>query len=131
IDHDIIDEDDLIEMEKDTDIMKFVKDLVAKKQLEADSRVETDNVIDDEEETATESIDNKETSGQTVTTGEIEGQVQEVAQKSLNGAQTQSLLAVVEQFSSGSLTLQQAINIIAIAIGVSKDEAKKIIEGVE
>ncbi|MEG2688089.1 MAG: hypothetical protein RSA24_02855, partial [Clostridia bacterium] len=51
IDHDIIDEDDLIEMDKDTDIMKFVKDLVAKKQLEADSRIEINNVVDEEEET--------------------------------------------------------------------------------
>lgn len=59
--------------------------------------------------------------------------VEEVAQKeagkSLNGAQTQSLLTVMEQYSAGSLTLGQAINIIATAIGVSKEEAKAIIEG--
>ena len=49
--------------------------------------------------------------------------------KTLNGAQTQSLLSVVSQYSSGTLTLGQAINIIAISIGVTKDEAQKLFEG--
>lgn len=47
----------------------------------------------------------------------------------MNGAQTQSLLSVVAQYSSGTLTLGQAINIIAISIGVTKDEAQKLLEG--
>lgn len=63
--------------------------------------------------------------------GEIKSTVDEVAGKSLNGAQTQSLLAVMEQLSSGLLTQGQAINIISVSIGISKEEAKKIIEGLE
>ena len=62
---------------------------------------------------------------------EVEEVAEEVASKTLNGAQTQSLLSVMEQYSSGSLNLQQAINVISIAIGISKDEARKIIEGLE
>jgi len=51
--------------------------------------------------------------------------------KSLNGAQTQSLISVIAQYQSGALTIGQAVNIISVAIGVSKDEAKKILEGAE
>lgn len=63
--------------------------------------------------------------------GEIKSTVDEVAGKSLNGAQTQSLLAVMEQLSNGLLTQGQAINIISVSIGVSKEEARKIVEGLE
>ena len=55
----------------------------------------------------------------------------DVAGKSLNGAQTQSLLAVMKQYTSGELTIGQAINIISISIGITKQEAKDIIEGLE
>ena len=55
----------------------------------------------------------------------------EIAGKSLNGAQTQSLMGVIAQYTQGSLTLGQAINLISVAIGVSKEEAKKILEGTE
>ena len=51
--------------------------------------------------------------------------------KTLNGAQTQSLISVIAQYQSGAISLGQAVNIISVAIGVSKDEAKKIIEGAE
>lgn len=54
---------------------------------------------------------------------------QDVAGKALNGAQTQSLLAVMEQYTSGKLTIGQAVNIVSIAIGVTKQQAKEIIEG--
>lgn len=66
-----------------------------------------------------------------VDVGEAEDVTQEVAGKTLNGIQTQSLLTVMEQYAAGSLTTGQAINIIAISIGVSKQEAKEIIEGLE
>ena len=64
-----------------------------------------------------------------VSQSSVEEAAQKEAGKSLNGAQTQSLLAVMEQYAAGSLTLGQAVNIIATAIGVSKEEAKAIIEG--
>jgi len=37
----------------------------------------------------------------------------------------------MEQYASGALNLQQAINILVVSIGVTKDEARKIIEGLE
>ena len=53
----------------------------------------------------------------------------EVQGKSLNGAQTQSLLAIMAQYSAGSLTEGQAINLISTAIGISKEEARSILNG--
>ena len=53
----------------------------------------------------------------------------EVQGKSLNGAQTQSLLAIMAQFTSGSLSEGQAINLIGTAIGISKAEARAILHG--
>lgn len=49
--------------------------------------------------------------------------------KQLNGAQTQSLIAIMAQFTSGAITEGQAVNLIATAIGISKDEARKILNG--
>ncbi|MCI9081479.1 MAG: hypothetical protein HFI70_03995 [Lachnospiraceae bacterium] len=49
--------------------------------------------------------------------------------KGLNGAQTQSLITIISQQSAGMITEGQAINLIATAIGVSKEEAKKILAG--
>lgn len=49
--------------------------------------------------------------------------------KGLNGAQTQSLITIISQHSAGMITEGQAINLIATAIGVSKDEAKKMLLG--
>lgn len=53
----------------------------------------------------------------------------EIQGKSLNGAQTQSLIAIMSQFSAGSLSEGQAMNLIATAIGISKEEAKEILNG--
>lgn len=65
----------------------------------------------------------------TDSTNEVVENAEETTGKQLNGAQTQSLIAVIEQYTQGTLTIGQAINVVAIAIGVSKEEAKKIIEG--
>ena len=53
----------------------------------------------------------------------------EVQGKSLNGAQTQSLIAIMSQYTAGELTGGQAINLIATAIGIEKEEARKILNG--
>lgn len=53
----------------------------------------------------------------------------QVSGKQLNGAQTQSLIAIMAQFSSGSLTEGQAVNLISTAIGISKEEARAILNG--
>ena len=62
-------------------------------------------------------------------TGDIGGAVTEVQGKALNGAQTQSLIAIMSQFSAGSLTEGQAVNLISTAIGISKSEARSILNG--
>ena len=51
--------------------------------------------------------------------------------KSLNGAQTQSLINIIEQYSQQVISLGQAVNLISVSIGISKEDAKKIIEGTE
>lgn len=53
----------------------------------------------------------------------------EVQGKTLNGAQTQSLIAIMSQFSAGSLSEGQAVNLISTAIGISKGEARAILNG--
>lgn len=53
----------------------------------------------------------------------------EVKGKALNGAQTQSLIAIMSQFSSGAITEGQAVNLISTAIGLSKADASAILNG--
>lgn len=53
----------------------------------------------------------------------------EIQGKSLNGAQMQSLLAIMSQFGTGELTEGQAVNLICTAIGISKEEARNILNG--
>ena len=53
---------------------------------------------------------------------------EETAKRTLNGAQTQSLIAVIGQFASGSLTENQAANIISTSIGISRDEALDLLK---
>lgn len=51
--------------------------------------------------------------------------------KQLNGAQTQSLIAIMGQFSSGAITEGQAAKLIATATGMSTQDARKILLGVD
>ena len=53
----------------------------------------------------------------------------EVQGKSFNGAQTQSFIAIMCQYTAGELTEAEAINLIATAIGIEKEEARKILNG--
>lgn len=53
----------------------------------------------------------------------------EVQNKTLNGAQTQSLIAIMSQYTAGELSEGQAVNLISTAIGIEKDEAKRILNG--
>lgn len=50
--------------------------------------------------------------------------------ETLNGAQTQSLLSVIEQYTSGTIKEGQAIMIISTSIGVSTEQAEKILKGI-
>lgn len=58
-----------------------------------------------------------------------QSQQAEVQGKMLNGAQTQSLIAIMSQFSAGSLTEGQAVRLISTAIGLSTSEARDILNG--
>ena len=51
--------------------------------------------------------------------------------RTLNGAQTASLLSVIAQYEDGSLTLNQAVNIVSLSCGISKEDAKSVITGVD
>lgn len=53
----------------------------------------------------------------------------EVQNKTLNGAQTKSLIAIMSQYTAGELSEGQAVNLISTAIGIEKDEAKRILNG--
>lgn len=57
------------------------------------------------------------------------GGVTDVQGKALNGAQTQSLIAIMSQYSAGELTEGQAVNLISTAIGLSKEKARAILNG--
>ena len=72
----------------------------------------------------------KEWTGEGASGGAVDqGAVQEIAGKTLNGAQTQALLGVIAQYQRGELTEGQAVNVIATAIGVTKEEAAKLLHG--
>lgn len=60
---------------------------------------------------------------------EVVEDAEEVTGKALNGIQTQNLMAVISQYSSGVINENQAVNIIAATIGISKDKAREIVLG--
>lgn len=71
----------------------------------------------------------EETGADAPTVEEAVEAAEESAGKTLNGAQTQSLIGVIGQLAAGTITEGQAANIISISIGITKDEAYKIIRG--
>lgn len=60
---------------------------------------------------------------------EVVDTAEDVKGEPLNGIQMQSLLLVMDKFADGKLSEQQAINMIATAIGISKDKAREIVQG--
>ena len=76
-----------------------------------------------------EPINNLVGDGTVATAQEAVSSAEETVGKALNGAQTQSLLAVMKSLSEGGLSEGQAIAIISTAIGVSKSDAAAIIKG--
>ncbi len=61
--------------------------------------------------------------------GEVVAAAEEATDKGLNGAQTQSLIQIIQQLSAGTISEGQAVSIISVSIGVSKEKAKEIIRG--
>lgn len=54
--------------------------------------------------------------------------IDEEVSKSLNGAQTQSLINIIGQYKEGRLTYNQALQIIKISIGVKEEEAAVLLK---
>lgn len=69
--------------------------------------------------------------GEPITAGEVKEIAKQETGKGLNGAQTQSLIGIMTQYSQGLITEGKAINLISVAIGISKEDAKNILNGVE
>lgn len=74
-------------------------------------------------------MDQADASATDVTATDVSQATEQATGKTLNGAQTQSLIAIIAQYTSGSLTLGQAVNMISIAIGITREEAEKLING--
>ena len=74
---------------------------------------------------------NNESTTKTQTTADSgapsEEEVKETVSKTLNGAQTQSLINIISQFKQGILTYNQAKQIIKTAIGISEEEAEQLL----
>lgn len=49
--------------------------------------------------------------------------------KTLNGAQTASLLSVIEKYKNNELSLGQAVNVVSVSVGITKEDAENIILG--
>lgn len=54
--------------------------------------------------------------------------VKKEAGQGLNGAQTQSLINIIMQYQQGIITRGQAISIISLSVGISKEEAADIVD---
>ena len=67
--------------------------------------------------------------GGAAVTGEAQAQTEGQADKRLNGAQTSSLITVIQSIKAGALTEGQGIAIIATALQIDTEEALKIIKG--
>jgi len=83
----------------------------------------------DEEEAARYANEYEDTNEEIPTEGEAIDIAEDVKGQPLNGAQTQSLILIMDKLADGRLTEQQAINMIATAIGISREEARKIVRG--
>lgn len=55
--------------------------------------------------------------------------VEDLQATALNGAQIAALVAVIQALKEETLTLGQAANIVAVALAIDVNEAKKIVEG--
>lgn len=95
-----------------------IKNILEKKKLEAES---TFSFEDENNQANEENLDVQ---------GALEV-AEEVTSKPLNGAQTQSLLQIITQYSSNAISEGQAVNLISVSIGLSKAEARKILQGAE
>ena len=83
----------------------------------------------DEQALATFGTVTTPTEGGTETTDEasIEEVAEQATGKSLTVGQINSIVGIIQQFQQGTLTENQAVNIVSIALGISKEQAREII----
>lgn len=105
-----------------------VDEIIERREAEEASRFESVNT-DNTGISNTVSTDSAVDTDSTVDTEETVDVAEDVKGQALNGAQTQSLILIMDKYASGGLTEQQAINMIATAIGISKADAAKIVRG--
>ena len=84
--------------------------------------------IEEESKIPEETIVDRMMFGKTEQAEEPE-ETKEPSKRTLNGAQTASLMNIMAQFAAGTLSEGQAINLIATSIGITKAEAKALLHG--
>lgn len=58
----------------------------------------------------------------------VKSQAEDTIGKPLNGVQTNSLLSVIAQYKAGGLTAGEAVAILSIAIGITEERARKLLQ---
>ena len=116
----------------------FGKTRVAARMLGLDDATLAELEIDERQIAAREAIfgemkrdgeESKAQQGEATDDANAGGGNEPVTGKQLNGAQTQSLIAIMSQFSEGQITEGQAVNLIATSIGISKQKARDLLNG--
>lgn len=112
----------------------WIDDVDEALKLLDEEKIQLENSLEDEYQISNEQpIDNINTQDNNlndITAKDIKTEAKEEANKTLNGAQTQSLISIISQFTSGIISEGQAINLISIAIGIDKEKAKNLLNGV-
>ena len=112
----------------------WIDDVDEALKLLDEEKIQLENSLEDEYQISNEQpIDNINTQDNNlndITAKDIKTEAKEEANKTLNGAQTQSLISIISQFTSGIISEGQAINLISISIGIDKEKAKNLLNGV-
>ena len=94
-----------------------------------DVQSEMDKINAEDEQNALSIVDQRMFNDSLDDSNEQAGGGIEVQGKPLNGAQTQSLLAIMAQYTTKAITEGQAVKLISTAIGITNAEAKSILAG--
>lgn len=79
------------------------------------------NIVTDPETELEDDLD-------TLSGTEVSDEAEEALGHALNGAQTASLLSIIAQFKAGTLSENQAVNVLSVAIGISKEKARELLQ---
>lgn len=113
--HGDIDEFDNIQKQKQADEMSIFNAQSATDITNSDGTNDVPNLNGNDTPDLQEAIENAENA-----TG-----------KTLNGAQMQSLIVVIDKLADGKISESQAINILSAAIGIPKSKAQELVKGDE